>query len=99
MENLKLTGFNYSWIDNNEAVGLSKCFEAYAKYCSGDSIFEIGFNANRGYTYISLEMKDITICSMLNGEVKYLFTDFDNLGELFFKTYKEAVLYSYQLTK
>ena len=99
MENLKLNGFNNSWICNREAVGLSKCVEAYAEYCSGSDIFEIGFNPNSGYTYIALEMENITILSMLGGDVEYLYTDFDNGGEHFFETYEEAVAYDNQLTK
>ena len=99
MENLKLNGFNNSWICNREAVGLSKCFEAYAEYCSGNPILEIGFNANSGYVYIGLEMEPIAICSMLGGDVEYLFTDFESGEENFFETYEEAVAYDNQLTK
>jgi hypothetical protein len=99
MENLTLNGFNNSWICNREAIGLSKCFEAYAENCSGSSIFEIGFNPNSGYVYIALEMERITICSMLGNDVEYLFTDFDNGEEFFFDNYEEAIEFDNKVTR
>jgi len=37
-----------------EAIGLSKCFAAYADNCAGEDILEIGFNENSGlYLYSS----------------------------------------------
>jgi hypothetical protein len=74
-----------------EANGLSKCFEAYADYSTGENILEIGFNPNSGYVYIALEDINISICSMLGQDVEYLVTDFDNGEEYFFSTYSEAL--------
>lgn len=77
-----------------EAIGLSKCFEAYANYFSGDTIFEIGFNPNSGCVYIALEYPaSITICSMMGRAVQYLVTDFDSGEELFFDSVGEANLH------
>lgn len=72
-----------------EANGLSNCFKAYAEFCSRETIFEIGFNANSGYVYIALENM-ISICSMLGRDVEYLVMDFEN-DETFFDTYDDAV--------
>jgi hypothetical protein len=88
---MELHGFNQGFICALEAQGLSKCFEAYSKHCSGSSIMEIGFNPNSGYVYITLEMEHITICSNMGRNVEYLYTDFDNGEEIFFETYEEAV--------
>jgi hypothetical protein len=74
-----------------EAIGISKCFEAYANYFSGDTIFEVGFNHNSGYVYICLEEHRVTICSMLGRAVEYLVTDFDSGEETFFDNYQDAV--------
>lgn len=73
-----------------EAMGLSKCFEAYASI--GEEIMEggIGFNPNSGYVYIALE-NGVSICSMLGREVEYLVTDFYNGEERFFDNYEEAL--------
>jgi hypothetical protein len=73
-----------------EAMGLSKCFEAYANEFTDATIFEIGFNPNSGYTYIALECSQVTICSMLGRAVEYLVTDFDNGEEFFYDTLQEA---------
>jgi len=83
-------------ISNNicymEAQGLSNIFKAYADNAIGESIFEIGFNPNSGYTYIALD-NAITICSMLGRDVEYMVTDFENGEETFFDTYDEAMNY------
>jgi hypothetical protein len=73
-----------------EAIGLSKCFEAYAEDFASHTIFEVGFNPNSGYVYIALEETQISICSMLGRAVEYLVTDFDNGEETFFDNIKEA---------
>jgi hypothetical protein len=73
-----------------EAKGLSKVFQAYASYCDGEDIMQIGFNANSGYVYIALE-NGISICSCLGQDVEYLVTDFNNGDEHFLDTYKEAI--------
>ena len=71
-----------------EAMGLSKCFQAYAENCSSELIFEIGFNKNTGYVYIALE-NGITICSMLGRGVDFMtFTDHE---EIFYADYDEAI--------
>jgi len=75
-----------------EAQGLSNIFKAYADNAIGESIFEIGFNPNSGYTYIALD-NAITICSMLGRDVEYMVTDFENGEETFFDTYDEAMNY------
>jgi len=80
-----------SYISYCEAQGLSKLFKAYAENTTGESIFEIGFNENSGYTYICLNETNITLCSMLGRDVEYMVTDFDgDSGETFFNTYEEA---------
>jgi hypothetical protein len=73
-----------------EAIGLSKCFEAYARLDCGD-IMEggIGFNPNSGYVYIALE-EGVTICSMLGRAVEYQVTDFNSGLEFIFDTMEEA---------
>lgn len=96
---IQINGFRYQSIAYCEAIGLSKCFEAYAKHCTSDNIMEIGFNENSGYTYIALEYEPITICSMLGREVEYLVTDFDNGEEYFFETYEEAVAFDNKVTR
>lgn len=93
MENQLIINGLDSHISYCEATGLSKCFKAYADYFANEYIFEVGFNENSGYTYIALEEKNITICSMLGNDVVYLITDFDNGQEYFFSNYKEAELY------
>ena len=85
---LTINGLNES-IAYCEAMGLSKCFEAYASI-GGDIIEDgIGFNPNSGYVYIALE-NGISICSMLGRDVEYLVTDFNDGEEHFFDTYEEA---------
>jgi hypothetical protein len=71
-----------------EAMGLAKCFEAYAENCAGESIYSVGFNPNSGYVYIALEY--IQIVSMLGRAVEYVSTDFESGEEFFFDTYQEA---------
>lgn len=72
-----------------EAMGLSKCFEAYASI--GEDMLQdgIGFNPNSGFVYIALE-NGIAICSMLGRDVQYLVTNFNDGEEHFFDTYEEA---------
>ena len=77
-----------------EAIGLSKCFAAYADNCASDAILEIGFNENSGYTYIALE-SGITICSMLGNDVEYLVTNFEDGSETFFNEYKDAINFQF----
>ena len=86
MENLQINGLKNN-IAYAEAIGLSKCFEAYADLSRID-ILEIGFNANSGYVYIALE-NSVTICSMLGRAVEYLIT-LESGEELFFDTLEEA---------
>ena len=86
---LTINGLNEN-IAYCEAMGLSKCFEAYANYFSGDTIFEVGFNPNSGYIYIALEETQISICSMLGRAVEYLITDFETGEEFFFDSVGEA---------
>jgi len=87
-------------LENNvaycEAMGLSKCFAAYADNCAGDDILEIGFNENSGYTYIALE-SGITICSMLGNDVEYIVYADGEGTENFFSNYKEATEFSYTI--
>jgi hypothetical protein len=86
--NLTIYGLNDS-IAYCEAKGLSKCFEAYADLCSRYTIESIGFNANSGYTYISLEC-GITIASMLGRGVDYLVYDLETGEEYIYDTFEEA---------
>jgi hypothetical protein len=72
-----------------EAMGLSKCFEAYAKNCSSEEIMLIGFNKNSGNVYIALE-NGITICSMLGRDVSYICHSNED-EELFFASYEETL--------
>jgi len=72
-----------------EAMGLSKCFEAYAKNCSSEEIMLIGFNTNSGNVYIALE-NGVTICSMLGRDVSYICNSNED-EELFFASYEEAL--------
>ena len=88
---MELNGFTGSYICACEASGLAKCFEAYAENCAGESIFEIGFNPNSGYTYIALEENCISICSHMGDRVSYLVTDFDNGNETFYDNYTLAM--------
>ena len=88
-ETLTIYGLNEN-IAYCEAIGLSKCLEAYAEDFASDTIFEIGFNPNSGYVYIALEETQISICSMLGRAVEYLVTDFDNGEETSFDNIKEA---------
>ena len=73
-----------------EAKGLSKVWEAYANECSRDEIFQVGFNRQKGYVYISLE-NGITITSSSGRSVEYMINDFEHYGEkLFFDSIKDA---------
>jgi hypothetical protein len=73
-----------------EAIGLSKCFLAYANNAYDEEIMEVGFNPNSGYVYIALE-NGVTICSSMGQFVEYLITDFENGDESFFDEYNEAI--------
>lgn len=97
MENeLIINGLDYH-VSYCEAIGLSKCFEAYGNECANEYIHQVGFNPNSGYVYIALEI-GVQICSMLGNDVVYLITDFDNGQEYFFSNYKEAELYLEKMT-
>jgi hypothetical protein len=89
MKNIPIYGVE-NCIAACEAVGLSKCFAAYADNCAGEDINTIGFNPNSGYTYIALE-NGLQICSMLGREVEYLITDSNTGEETFFDSYEEAI--------
>lgn len=73
-----------------EAMGLSKCFEAYANECAGEDILCVGFNSNSGYVYIALE-SGVQICSMLGRDVEFICTDFENGDETFHSNYEQAL--------
>jgi hypothetical protein len=88
-QSLTINGLNET-IAVCEALGLSKCFAAYADNCAGEYIMEVGFNPNSGYTYIALE-NGLSICSMLGRDVEYIVTDFDNGNEMLFDNYDEAL--------
>lgn len=86
---LVLNGFNTDYIAACEASGLAKIFEAYCNEAAGESIMEIGFNCNSGYTYIALE-NGISVCSAFGRDVEYLVTNMYNGEEFFFDSYEEA---------
>lgn len=88
MENLQLDNFNES-IAYCEAMGLSICFAAYAKHCSQETIYNIGFNENTGYVFIALE-NGITICSSFGHDAEFIIIDDINCKEEFFESYEEA---------
>jgi len=75
-----------------EAQGLSNIFKAYADNAIGESISEVGFNSNSGYTYIFLD-NSITICSMLGRDVEYMVINNEDGEDIFFDTYDEAIDY------
>lgn len=97
MKNLTIYGLNES-IACCEAIGLAKCFEAYAEI--GEEIMEggIGFNSNSGNVYIALEI-GVTICCAFGRQVEYIVIDPDNGQEYFFDTYQEAELYLENMKK
>lgn len=84
---ITLHGFNSHSIAYLEAMGLAKCFNAYAKNGS-EEIMEIGFNTNSGYIYIALE-NGIQIASMLGQDIDYIVVDHDG-NEHFLDTYEAA---------
>lgn len=94
MESLTINGLSNN-IAYCEAIGLSKCFEAYARLDCGD-ILEVGFNPNSGYVYIALE-DGITICSMLGRDIEYMVTYFETGEEYFFNTMEEAEQYQLRI--
>jgi hypothetical protein len=73
-----------------EAKGFAKVFDAYAEFCSGEHITQIGFNPNSGYVYIHLE-SSICICSMLGQDVEYFSYNGENDDEMVADTYHEAI--------
>ncbi len=89
---ITMYGFNYASIAYCEAKGLAKCFDAYAEHVGSESIQEIGFNANSGYVYISLD-NGIQICSAFANDVEYLVSDYMNGEEYFCSSYDDAKLY------
>lgn len=92
MENLTIYNLTNESICFCEAQGLSKVFQAYADFCTGEEIMEggIGFNPNSGIVYIALE-NGVSICSMLGRNVTYLVTDFETGEELFYNHYDHAL--------
>jgi len=87
---MEIHGLNNNSICALEAIGLAKCFDAYAyANIAGEEIMEIGFNPNSGYIYIALE-NCITICSRFGNDVEYLVINFEDGEESFFETYEEA---------
>lgn len=72
-----------------EAMGLSKCFAAYAEHAGRAEIMAMGFNPDSGYVYIALESGPC-IASMLGRDVVYIVTDNDTGEEQFFDSYEEA---------
>ena len=89
VQTITIHGFDSDSLVYCEAMGLSKCFEAYASI--NEDIMEggIGFNKYSGYVYIALE-NGISICSAFGKDVEYLVTDFNDGEEYFFDTYEEA---------
>ncbi len=73
-----------------EAMGLSKVFKAYADECSGEDIFEIGFNSNSGYVYIALE-NGVQIASCMGQDVEYVTHSLEDGVETFFNSYQKAI--------
>ena len=89
---ITMYGFNNYSIAYLEAIGLSKCFKAYAENCASETIMDggIGFNSSSGYVYIGLE-NGVQICSCLGRDVEYLITDFNDGSETFYDAYEEAL--------
>ena len=73
-----------------EAQGVSKVFAEYAKHHSGDEIESLGFNANSGYVYLSLE-SGFQIVSMLGEDIEYCLTDCCTGEEVFFQSWAELL--------
>jgi hypothetical protein len=78
-----------------EAIGLSKCFEAYAKTVGVDDIESVGFNANSGWVYIALEC-GVSIGSLLGRQVEFIAYDAGTGEEYFYDTYEEALDYQHK---
>jgi len=91
---ITIYGLQSSSIAYCEAMGLSKCFEAYANITEEIMEGGIGFNSNSGYIYIALE-NGISICSMLGKDVEYMVTDFNDGQEYFCDTYEEAEAFDF----
>lgn len=92
MKNLTIYGLTES-IAALEAQGLSKVFDSYSDFCSGEEIMQIGFNSFTGYIFIALD-NGIQIGSCLGQDVVYIVTDTMNGDEEFFDTYQEALNYN-----
>lgn len=85
--------FNFkNYVAYCEALGMSKCWEAYANHCAGDDIFEIGFNPNSGYVYIHL-CGGLSICSCLGQNVVFHYNNPETGEDIFFDIYEEAINY------
>ena len=83
---------NYVNLENpaySEAKSLSIVWDAYARSCPREDIFEVGFNNNSGNVYIALET-NITLVSSFGQDVEYLVTDFETGEEQFFETFYKA---------
>jgi hypothetical protein len=91
VENLKLYGFKNNQISYLEALGLAKCFEAYANFAGSEEIMQIGFNHLSGYVYIALENNGITIGSAFGQKPDYITYDFRTGEEYFFDSYDDAM--------
>jgi hypothetical protein len=78
-----------------EAMGLSKCFEAFAKTPGVDDIESVGFNPNSGWVYIALEC-GVQIGSLLGRDVEYIAYDSGTGEEYFYETYEEALDYQFK---
>lgn len=72
-----------------EAIGLSKCFKAYAKYFAGEDILEVGFNENSGYVYIALEFDSLAIASLSGNDVEFIYTDTETGEETFYESFED----------
>jgi hypothetical protein len=89
MNTITMNGFEGKSIATLEAISLSNCLMAYAKYYSGYEILEIGFNKYSGYVYIALEDEPIQICSRFGQNVEYCVYDFEDGEEVFYDSYEE----------
>jgi hypothetical protein len=73
-----------------EAKGLANVFEAYSEHCTGQEIFEVGFNQYTGYVYIALE-NGVQIASAFGRGVEYIVNNFETGEEYFLDSYSEAL--------
>lgn len=72
-----------------EAIGLSKCYKAYADYFASEQILEIGFNKLTGYIYIALEFDSVQIASLCGNDVEFIYTDFETGEETFYESFED----------